>query len=90
MLEEWIPTVRELSNADRSAARELPVPPGVEVGVIAVTLDHAVAEESTHLEGEADHLVIPGMHSMVPYQSQAHAQILHFLEHGRFAREDDE
>lgn len=57
-----------------AAARFLPLP-----------CDGKVSVASTRLAEAADHIVLPLSHSMLPYHASAHRQILHFLEHGRFA-----
>ena len=88
-LGRFIPAIRELSNRQDSPARKLPVPEGVEVGVIAANWDHVVERESTHLPGQADHILLRGMHSSIPYQETVRTQALHFLEHGLFQHDSD-
>ena len=79
----------DLSNADGSAARSLPIPAAVEIGVIAASMDHAVSEELTHIEGESDHKIVTGMHSFLMYQPSVAADVVEFLRKGRFRRGED-
>lgn len=85
----WLtPLLRELSDAEESAVRKLScsVPSHVEIGTIAAEWDAVVAEESTRLGGECDYLIMPSRHSGLLFRWPVAEQILHFLEHGRFAR----
>jgi pimeloyl-ACP methyl ester carboxylesterase len=55
-----------------------PALPGDDDGV--VTLD------GTHLPGEADHLVLRAVHTVLPWKRETARQVLAFLATGRFAR----
>ncbi len=55
-----------------------PALPGDDDGV--VTLD------GTHLPGEADHLVLHAVHTVLPWKRETARQVLAFLATGRFAR----
>ncbi len=48
--------------------------------------DGVVTVAGTHVEGEADHLVLPAFHTALPWRRDVAEQVLHFLRHGRFAR----
>src|SRR5262245_11861159 len=75
----------ELGTGDGSTARTLPVPPGVEIGVIAGALDGKVSVEETHLSGETDHVVVPGTHSFLMLRGDVQSLVLAFLRTGHFA-----
>lgn len=48
--------------------------------------DGKVSVAATHVEGEADHLVMPVTHMLLPYHQGVNRQVLRFLQDGRFAR----
>ena len=81
----WLKPLAELGTGEGSTARTLPVPSGVEIGVIAGALDAKVKVEETHLAGETDHVVVPGTHSFLMLRSDVQALVLAFLRTGRFA-----
>ncbi|MCB9858379.1 MAG: alpha/beta fold hydrolase [Phycisphaerales bacterium] len=74
----------QLTDESDSAVNQLGVPHGVDIGVIAAASDGKVDVEDTHLEGEADHCVVPGYHSFIMCRRDVAAQIIHFLRAGRF------
>jgi len=82
-----IAPLAELSDDPDATAANLPVPAGVEIGVIAASMDHAVTGGSSHLAGEADHLEVTGVHSLLMYQGTVADQVLAFLRDGRFRRD---
>lgn len=97
----WLhgPAGLELTTAPDALPRRLPAPP-CETGVIAgrVSLnplydaiiggqnDGKVSVASTHLPGQADHIVLPVTHSFLMNNPQVHRQVVSFLRHGRFER----
>lgn len=85
LLGDLFPVVRDLSDADESATRRLALPP-MEAGVIAARFDHVVAESSTHLPGEADHLLVGASHGWLMFRPSVQRAIVAFLRTGRFPR----
>ncbi len=96
------PAGLDLGTAAAQAPRRLgALPAGVEVGVIAGSAswnpwfsafipgpdDGKVAVASTHVAGEADHLVLPYSHTWLMNRAETRRQILAFLRDGRFDRE---
>jgi len=83
----WIRPLAELSDEDGSEVRNMSTPSEIEIGVIAARWDEKVPVESTHLEGEADHLVVNGLHGTLMLQSGVQRQVVSFLQTGRFERD---
>ena len=48
--------------------------------------DGIVEVVSTHLEGEADHLLLRGVHTTLPWRRDVAELVVRFLETGRFAK----
>lgn len=84
-LGDLVPVLRQLSDEPGSDARRLAFPP-MEAGVIAARYDHVVTLASTHVPGEADHLLVPALHGLLMYQPQVQRAIVAFLRTGRFPR----
>jgi len=80
------PPLNELSDAPTSFVRGLPQLSGVDIGIIAAAADAVVSVESTHLDGELDHLVLPGRHGLLPLRRDTAIQIHAFLRNRRFDR----
>jgi pimeloyl-ACP methyl ester carboxylesterase len=76
----------DLTTHEASAARTLPVPRGVEIGIVAAASDGKVRLEDTHLPGETAHLVVRGGHALLIYRRAVQEQIISFLREGRFAQ----
>ena len=89
LLARWLggrfPILRQLADDADSDARRMPFP-AMETGVIAARFDHVVAEHSTHVPGEADHLLVPASHGWLMYRRSVQSAIVAFLRTGRFPR----
>jgi hypothetical protein len=102
-LYQWIngPAGLQLGTDEASVPRTLgPLPPGVEVGVIAGdrTLnpllsslltgadDGKVTVAASHIAGEVDHLTFHATHTWIMWRGDTVAQVGAFLRDGRFAR----
>lgn len=81
----WKP-LPELSCDEQSYVCQLGCPPDIDVGIIAARRDNKVSVEQTHLEGERDHLVVPGGHTRIIIRRDVCEQTVGFLRDGRFAR----
>ena len=82
----WRP-LKGLSDAPESYVNRLPpAPTGVEIGVIAGKSDGKVTIASTHLAGEADHVVVPAFHSFIMNRKDVFEHIDSFLKTGKFKR----
>jgi pimeloyl-ACP methyl ester carboxylesterase len=80
------PPLMQLCDDDQSFVCSLPAPQVPELGVIAASADFLVHEKSTRLGCEADHIVLPGLHSSLLWSRATAEQVRHFLLHGRFER----
>jgi triacylglycerol lipase len=84
----WAGTVlrplAELTTRATSTARAIPPPSGIEFGVIAGDRDNKVSVAETHLEGEADHVIVESGHTFIMARPAVHRLILRFLETGSF------
>jgi len=82
----WLLTpLEELSSQEPSAVIKLPLPPMVEVGVIAGQHDGKVTVDETHLAGERDHAVVPSAHTFIMTRVDVQRLVTSFLEFGTFA-----
>jgi pimeloyl-ACP methyl ester carboxylesterase len=75
----------ELTTRDGSTARALPLPPAVEVGVIAGRYDGKVSVADSHLSGQADHVVVPSAHTFIMAREDVRRLVLSFLRTGSFS-----
>jgi hypothetical protein len=78
---------RSLDRRGASVVNRLPVPYGVEIGIIAAQRDFDVPVENTHLPGEADHLVVPGGHTFIMNRPEVIEAVQTFLRLGRFGND---
>ena len=74
--------VAELSTADDSLVNSLPMPQGVEIGVIAAGHDALVSAASTRPDVPHDHVTIPCLHSSLLYRRDAAELVASFLRDG--------
>ena len=80
----WRP-LQGLSDVPESQVNRMPpAPPEVEIGVIAGKSDAKVSVASTHLTGEADHVVVSGFHSFIMNSKDVFEHVASFLKTGKF------
>ena len=81
----WLyPPLEELTPAKVDTLERLPVPPTVEVGVIAGEHDGKVSVAESHMDGERDHAVVPSAHTFIMVRWDVARMITWFLERGTF------
>ncbi len=89
-LKPWLgrvcPPINQLTDDRGGFVCSLPLPSEMEIGVIAASGDYMVQEASTHLPCEADHIVLPGLHSSVLFRQDTAEQVRCFLLGGRFQK----
>ena len=79
-------SLSELADGPQSLVNRLGVPEGLTVGILEARSDLVVSSASTHLTGETDHLVVPGMHLSMLLRRETARQVAAFLMAGRFDR----
>jgi triacylglycerol lipase len=75
----------DLRTTSESVSRTIATPEGIEIGVIAAQRDPKVRVDETHLDGQADHVVVPGGHSFIMARPDVAALTERFLRTGRFS-----
>ena len=79
----WKP-LPQLSSQPDSYVCQLASPEGVQIGIIAGSLDGKVTIEQTYLAGQTDHLVVPGGHAFIMNRGDVCRQTACFLREGHF------
>lgn len=79
--------VAELSTAPDSFVNQLPMPEGVDVGVIAAEYDALIDEESTRLDAPHAHMTLPTWHTGLLFRQETADLVAGFLETGTFPKE---
>jgi triacylglycerol lipase len=77
--------VAELSTADDSLVNSLPMPRGIEIGVIAAKHDALVTEESTRPDAPHAHITLPTWHTGLLFSRETADLVASFLASGEFA-----
>ncbi|TWU00079.1 Alpha/beta hydrolase family protein [Botrimarina colliarenosi] len=79
------PTLVELIDAPDSFVNRLgPVPPGIELGILAASRDRVLYPEQTHLEGARDHQTVEGWHTGILWKRETAELVARFLRTGAF------
>jgi len=76
--------VVELSTADDSLVNSLPMPQGIDIGVIAAKHDALVAEESTRPDAPHAHVTLPTWHTGLLFSRETAELVAGFLATGEF------
>jgi pimeloyl-ACP methyl ester carboxylesterase len=82
----WIsPGIDQLSTRPDSLVNRLEPLDGVDVGVIGATLDLVVPPANSHMPGEREHRVYPGLHHQVLFRADVAEAVARFLQSADFA-----
>ena len=80
----FCPPLSQLSDANESFVNQLPLPKGIDIGIIAAQFDRVVAVSSTRLGLELDHWVVPSGHTSMLLRSDVANSVANFLCRRRF------
>ncbi len=80
----WIRSLPDLADTPDAAVHHLPIPHGIEIGVVAGTLDRRVCESSTHLATEQDWIAVEARHHLMMDSPAVRRCIFDFLDTGSF------
>jgi hypothetical protein len=75
----------DLTTSPGSAARVIPTPDDVEIGVIAGSYDYTVRPQETCLSGQKDHILVPSSHTFIMRSRQVQRLTTRFIRRGWFA-----
>ncbi|NBV45360.1 MAG: hypothetical protein EBR86_06880 [Planctomycetia bacterium] len=76
--------VAELTTVETSLVNSLPMPTGIELGVVAAGMDALISWESTRPDVPHDHVTVPCLHSSLLYRRDAADLVAGFLAAGAF------
>ncbi len=76
--------IAELATAADSLVNTLPVPPDVEIGVIAAAYDGLMTAESTHPDAPHAHVTLPTWHTGLLFRPETADLVAAFLATGEF------
>jgi hypothetical protein len=86
----WLfPPLAELTSEPTSTAQSVPMPSGVEFGVIAGEHDGKVSLAESHLPGEREHVVVPSAHTFIMMRGDVRRLVANFLASGAFQADCD-
>jgi pimeloyl-ACP methyl ester carboxylesterase len=80
----FLKPVVELSTADDSLVNSLPMPKGIDIGVIAAKHDALVTEESTRPDVPHSHVTLPTWHTGLLFSRETAELVAGFLATGEF------
>ncbi len=86
LLGDVVKPLQELSNDENSVVNQMGVPANIDIGIIAAANDGRVDLDDTHLDGEKDHIVVPGIHTFIVLREDTAEQVDYFLRNGSFKR----
>lgn len=80
----WIcPAIGELSDSPGSTVNQILPAPNVQFGIIEAKYDILVPRQSTHLDGQADHLSLIATHNSLLFQKRVASAIDSFIRTGQ-------
>lgn len=82
------PGVEQLSTRPESLVNRLKTLDGIDVGAIGATLDLVVPASYSHMPGEHEHQIFPGLHHQVLFRADVAISVARFLQTGSFSTVD--
>ncbi|HET6879713.1 MAG TPA: alpha/beta hydrolase [Pirellulales bacterium] len=79
------PIVDELAKRPDSFVNCLPLPDGVEIGIIAASHDFMVGPGNTYLACQRDCIILPATHTFLLFRRCAADEVIQFLSTGQFS-----
>ena len=79
------PGVEQLSTRPESLVNQLKTLDGIDVGAIGATLDLVVPASYSHMPGEREHQIFPGLHHQVLFRADVAESVARFLQTGSFS-----
>ncbi len=83
------PGVHQMSTRSDSLVNQLEPLDGIDVGVIGATLDLVVPASNSHMPGEREHRIYPGLHHQVLFRMDVARAVTRFLQAGSFSSRDN-
>lgn len=74
----------QLKDEEDSFVNRLRSPERLEVGIIAAAWDSVVRLSSTQVDWQADHMVVPALHTGLLFRDDVARQVHNFLQRGQF------
>jgi pimeloyl-ACP methyl ester carboxylesterase len=79
------PAIEQLSTKPDSLVNRLEPLDGIDIGVIGASLDLVVPATNSHVPGEREHRIYPGLHHQVLFRADVADAIGSFLKTGEFS-----
>ena len=86
LLTPFFKSMAAMSDAPDSYVNTMGEPDGVEIGNIAGRSDAKVPVSFTHLDSQADHIVVDGYHTWIMDDDDVARYVINFLMTGRFKK----
>jgi pimeloyl-ACP methyl ester carboxylesterase len=80
-----VPVIDELASRGDSFVSGLPQPDGIEIGVIAASIDPVIGAGNTYLACQRDHIVLPATHTFLVFRRRSAEEVIQFLCTGQFS-----
>jgi pimeloyl-ACP methyl ester carboxylesterase len=82
----WVKSLADLSSDPTSYIHHVPIPTGLDIGIIIGRFDNEVKEEYTRLPGVKHYLKINAEHSFIMHMPATKKAVISFIENGYFQR----
>jgi hypothetical protein len=80
-----LPVIDQLAKRADSFVTCLPQPDGIEIGVIAASMDMLVGSGNTFLPCQSDHIVLAATHTFLVLRRSTAEEAVQFLSTGHFS-----